>query len=1382
MTLNHPFNVLRHVNQWEIAPRGPFAAVVGAFLFPGLVGAGSILGVSLATVAGFLVTTAVTSWLVKALSPKAKEKSRGLQTNVRDPIAAHEIVYGEVRKGGVITFMKSSGTGNRYLHMILVLAGHEVEAINNIYINDEVVTWNSTTGLVTTAKWNSKIRIRKFLGGPGQVASSELISEAGVTSNFVGNGIAYLYIRLDYDQKVFAEGIPTFTAVVRGKKVFDPATATTAYSNLSSLCIRDYLVSAYGVNQQAFANSINDTYTNAATTICNQNVSLAGGGTEKRYTVNGVISTAQSPKQNLELLLSTCGGTLFWSQGQWHIKVGAYSSPTLTFTESDLRSDIGLVTKNSRKENFNTVQGVFNDASQRWLEVDYPEIKSATFITQDGGEQSIMGMDLPLTTSAASAQRLAKMALFRSREQFTFVADFALTAARAQPGDTVSLTLPKYGFSAKPFEVLSWNLVFESGELLVRMTLKETSAAAYDWAAEESSILANNTTLPDPTSGLDPTNLAVTRYGNLSADGSFVGNAKVSWDASVSAFISYYTVQWKRNSDTIWSSTTTSELSVEVGPIEAGVVYNYRVMATSLGGFTSAWVQVNYTLSGDNTIPSAPTSPQALGGYKFIELRWINPVVSDLSHVNIYVNTTNNSGTATLLGKSTGTFFIHGDLSVNTTRYYWLKAVDFSGNESTSFSAGVSATTNSVPAAEVSGQLSSTQIADGAISIAKFAAGLQPIEIVATLPTTGNFAGRTVFLTADSKLYRHTGSPSGSAGFTSVVATSDLTGTLNPAQFSTTERPIEVVATLPTTGNFAGRTVFLTADSKLYRHTGSPSGSAGFTSVVSTTDLTGTLNPAQFSTTERPIEIVATLPTTGNFAGRTVFLTTDSKLYRHTGSPSGSAGFTSVVSTTDLTGTLNITQFASTIRPVEVVGSLPVSGNFEGRQAYLTTDGKLYRYKSGAWTKEVDGGDLIANSIVSGKIAAGAISATELAANAVTAGKIAAGAVTTTKLAAGAVTANEIAANAIIAGKIAAGAVTATELAAGAVTTAKLAAGAVTANELAANAVIAGKIAAGVVTTTELAAGAVTTAKLAANAVTANEIAANAVTTGKIAAGTVTSNELAANSVIAGKIQAGAVNTAELAAGAVTAGKLAVVDTQNLALNGDFVYQFEAWGRLLGSPVFATATELPGGRAVQLARVTSETSLSTFGNFNSATDAVKGIPVNTGEEFYIEAYSRRVGATNPTLLISVIVVDSSGAVLSTANPINVSVTGTAYAKFSGNAVAGATGFAFLRIQNNTDNSSLRVGAVKWYRRNAGELIVDGSITANKLNVVDLSAISADMGAITAGSLNINNKFIVASNGDTTIQSAATGERLLLTQQRLDIYDASNNLRIRIGLV
>lgn len=90
-----------------------------------------------------------------------------------------------------------------------------------------------------------------------------------------------------------------------------------------------------------------------------------------------------------------------------------------------------------------------------------------------------------------------------------------------------------------------------------------------------------------------------------------------------------------------------------------------------------------------------------------------------------------------------------------------------------------------------------------------------------------------------------------------------------------------------------------------------------------------------------------------------------------------------------LTGLLDISRFAQTIRPVEIVATLPTTGNFEGRLALLTTDGKTYRYYGGAWIKTIDGNDLIANSVIAGKIAAGAISTTELAAGAVTAGKIA---------------------------------------------------------------------------------------------------------------------------------------------------------------------------------------------------------------------------------------------------------------------------------------------------------------------------------------------------------------------------------------------------------
>lgn len=65
-------------------------------------------------------------------------------------------------------------------------------------------------------------------------------------------------------------------------------------------------------------------------------------------------------------------------------------------------------------------------------------------------------------------------------------------------------------------------------------------------------------------------------------------------------------------------------------------------------------------------------------------------------------------------------------------------------------------------------------IADGAFTVAKFAQGIRPIEIVPALPTAGNFKGRMVFLESDNKLYRHTGSPAGSGGYTAAADGADI--------------------------------------------------------------------------------------------------------------------------------------------------------------------------------------------------------------------------------------------------------------------------------------------------------------------------------------------------------------------------------------------------------------------------------------------------------------------------------------------------------------------------------------------------------------------------------------------------------------------------------
>ncbi|MCK3776477.1 phage tail protein [Ensifer sesbaniae] len=121
------------------------------------------------------------------------------------------------------------------------------------------------------------------------------------------------------------------------------------------------------------------------------------------------------------------------------------------------------------------------------------------------------------------------------------------------------------------------------------------------------------------------------------------------------------------------------------------------------------------------------------------------------------------------------------------------------------------------------------------------------------------------------------------------------------------------------------------------------------------------------------------------------------------------------------------TKFASDIKPVEVKPSLPTTGNVEGRQVYNTTDGKVYRYKAGAWTADVAAGDII-GQIVANQLGSGSVTNAKLAALAVDASKLASNAVTETKIADGAITTPKIVASAIVGDHIAANAISVTKL------------------------------------------------------------------------------------------------------------------------------------------------------------------------------------------------------------------------------------------------------------------------------------------------------------------------------------------------------------------
>lgn len=627
--------------------------------------------------------------------------------------------------------------------------------INN-FISATVTSRNvSESGVVSGKKYAKKVKIYPHLGSDDQVADYNLIAatedeEDGVwTEDHRLRGIAYIYIRMQFDEKVFPNGVPEITAKIRGKKVYDPRdvgqsptdSSTWEYSDNPALCVRDYIASDYGLGEVSA--NIDDDLVIAAANVCE--ATLNDGS--QLYTCNGAFVTEITPIDLLGDLLTSMGGLLWYAQGKWRMKPAHYVAPTLTLTEDDLRSNIAVRTRHSRRDNYNTIKGTFRGEESNWQVTDYPEVTSSVFVEADGGQESVLDLELPFTDNSEEARRIALIALERNRQQLTVSASFGLRALTAQVGDIIKLSIDRFGWDEKEFEVGEWTFgLTEDNDLQVTMTLREISESVFDQVPDAATYENDNTSLPDPFNVLPPSNVVVSGGGFTAADGTYVNSFIVSWDASLDAFVSQYEIQWRRLGESLFQSSTLQGTQYQISPVEDDVEYEIRVRAVSGLGVPSPWVNVNATVGGDTTAPSAPTSVTAVGGFKYINVSWTNPPDADLSFVEVYENDTDTSVGATLVGSIWGNSFVRTNLGLDETKYYFLKAVDYSGNKSV-FSASASGTTT---------YLDDDDYENGIRTLFEDQ-GLYAIEDVATLPASG-ILNRKVFNRSDGKLYEWDGS------------------------------------------------------------------------------------------------------------------------------------------------------------------------------------------------------------------------------------------------------------------------------------------------------------------------------------------------------------------------------------------------------------------------------------------------------------------------------------------------------------------------------------------------------------------------------------------------------------------------------------------------
>jgi hypothetical protein len=497
----------------------------------------------------YMAKQATADALSSAMGPSATEpKFGGYNVNRRGAALHHQVIYGQTKVGGVVVFDDAHCTNNEDLSRIIAYAGHEIESFEKIYLGQYELTLsgdNVTSAQQidangdpvgsSTTKFNNYLKIRKVTGGHTTSLNGTF---SGFSSEWTSShkllGIAHLAIIFTYADDVWDEGLPEVTALIKGKKVYDPRTSTTAWSDNPALIVRDFLTNAdYGLGEDT--TNIDDDLVESSANRCDETVNVTDPDNppatiaSSRYTCNGAWTTSQPPVDVIAQLMTSCAGYLWYAQGKWRMKAGEDTTPVKTLTEDDLRSPISVTTRHSRRDNFNAVRGTFRGPSTNYQFTDYPTVTSTNFVTIDGGLESTMDLALPFTDTPYEAQRLANIALEKNRSQITITGTFGLNAFDLQVGDIVSFTNSRFGWTNERFEVVAWSFGVEDYQLQVNLVLRSITATTYDAISDVTGFESADTNLPGAlgevvVGGVNET----TDVTGLSAE-SGVMQVKLSW-------------------------------------------------------------------------------------------------------------------------------------------------------------------------------------------------------------------------------------------------------------------------------------------------------------------------------------------------------------------------------------------------------------------------------------------------------------------------------------------------------------------------------------------------------------------------------------------------------------------------------------------------------------------------------------------------------------------------------------------------------------------------------------------------------------------------------------------------------------------------------------
>lgn len=634
------------------------------------------------------------------------------QQSIRQAVTERRKSYGKVQTGGAVWWFDSA---DGYFYMGLALNHGEIDSIVGYFLEDTEVTvsGNDVTSEPYFKDGNHYVRIFTRLGLSTESKYTQINTAFGV-DDVRGDGMATALIVSEGPpsesfREIFPTGAPPqFRMRYRATKCFDPREAghdnddasTWEWTNNPVLCLLDYMKSEDGHRIPYSRILPNIAEWKAAADICDEAINLNAGGTEERYRMGGTYALTQDPKDTLQSFLSTFDGWVYQKfDGSIGIKAGKYSTPTVTVPDSAI---LGHEMRRGRDPMYavNEVQALYTSPSHDYQDQDADPWRDALAISQDG-EVRPLRIELPWVQSHTQCRRLMKRQYLRASAEWTgtIVTDmYGLLAAEER---YIYVTIEELGIDSESFEITSYS--FNPANMTVEIGISSLTSAIDVWdpATEEGTPPGASVGYTD--SGISaPTDVGTSILYNSSIDGVY---AVISWDSAWSS--ATYEAQYKRNSDTAWTSigVSTGQTSAVTGILDEGAVYNFHVRAFAPGGTASDFTNgADATATVDASAPAVPTSVSvSKTAADEATVQWTAPSSSNYNRGFVYRNTANDFATSDQIGSTFGSpsgayQYVDSGLvdtemdTDGTPYYYWVTAANGSDVQS----ADVAATGNPV--------------------------------------------------------------------------------------------------------------------------------------------------------------------------------------------------------------------------------------------------------------------------------------------------------------------------------------------------------------------------------------------------------------------------------------------------------------------------------------------------------------------------------------------------------------------------------------------------------------------------------------------------------------------------------------------------------------